>query len=635
MHYDRSVRRFAAVGWLAAAYLVVGALTRTVLWWQFGRDAGVGAGAFALLLPAGTLSDLVEAAYLFLPLAACVLLMPDRVYRSRAICVVLAASAVLTLSVFLYVATTEYFFFDEFDSRFNLVAVDYLMYPTEIFTDIWEAYPVLRVGFTSLALAAAIAWYLWPRIAASFAVDTVFRGRLRTFLVHLGVVALAIILYRSDLLALWPNRVANELAQNGYMSFFRALRTSEIDFRAFYRDIETARAQQIMRATLAAGGGTLVSKDPADLTRAFPANAAGLGKRNVIVVSSESFGAEFSRLHGSSRDWTPNFDRYARAGLWFSNAYASGTRTVRGLEAISASFPPIPSVSIVRRPGNEDIATWGKVMRQAGYATSFLYGGYGYFDNMNYFFAHNGFGVLDRNDVDSVRFENIWGVSDEDLFDLALGHFDEQAQTGQPFFAIIMTTSNHKPFTFRPGVPGIKATGGGREAGVRYADFALGYFLGEARRHSWFDDTLFVVVADHGARVYGREEIPLHTYEIPLMIYAPKLIAPRSVPTLTGQIDIAPTVLGLLGLAYQAPFYGQDVLNSRAPRVALFSHNHDVALLRDDKLVVLGLQKTSATYHYDLATDRYTPVERDPELEELAIAYYQTAFDLFRAHKYR
>jgi phosphoglycerol transferase MdoB-like AlkP superfamily enzyme len=107
------------------------------------------------------------------------------------------------------------------------------------------------------------------------------------------------------------------------------------------------------------------------------------------------------------------------------------------------------------------------------------------------------------------------------------------------------------------------------------------------------------------------------------------------VPTLTGQIDIAPTVLGLLGLAYQAPFYGQDVLNSTAPRVALFSHNHDVALLRDDKLVVLGLQKTSATYHYDRVADRYTPVPRDPALEELAVAYYQTAFDLFRAHAYR
>lgn len=170
-----------------------------------------------------------------------------------------------------------------------------------------------------------------------------------------------------------------------------------------------------------------------------------------MLISCESFGAEFSRLYGSPRDLTPNFDAFAQRGLWFSNAYASGTRTVRGLEALAASFPPIPTVSILRRPGNDGIATWGRVMRELGYETSFLYGGYGYFDDMNAFYAGNGFQVLDRNDIEQVRFENIWGVSDEDLFDLALRHASEQHAGGKPFFSIVMTTSNHKPYTFRPG----------------------------------------------------------------------------------------------------------------------------------------------------------------------------------------
>ena len=156
-----------------------------------------------------------------------------------------------------------------------------------------------------------------------------------------------------------------------------------------------------------------------------------------------------------------------------------------------ASFPPIPTVSILRRPGNQGIGSWGKVMDDLGYQSSFLYGGYGYFDDMNSFFAGNGFQVLDRTDIDKVRFENIWGVTDEDLFDRAIQHYGEQYQAGKPFFSIIMTTSNHKPFTFRPGLEqeGIKPEGGGRQSGVRYADYALGYFLREAaqaalvRRH--------------------------------------------------------------------------------------------------------------------------------------------------------
>jgi phosphoglycerol transferase MdoB-like AlkP superfamily enzyme len=109
-------------------------------------------------------------------------------------------------------------------------------------------------------------------------------------------------------------------------------------------------------------------------------------------------------------------------------------------------------------------------------------------------------------------------VADEDLLDHSLATFDRLHAEGKPFFCIIMTTSNHKPFTFREGLEaeGIPPDGGGRAAGVKYADYALGEFLEDAKSHDWFDDTIFVVAADHGARVYGAEDIPLRTYEIPL-----------------------------------------------------------------------------------------------------------------------
>jgi phosphoglycerol transferase MdoB-like AlkP superfamily enzyme len=275
-------------------------------------------------------------------------------------------------------------------------------------------------------------------------------------------------------------------------------------------------------------------------------------------------------------------------------------------------------------------------MREQGYSTSFLYGGYGYFDNMNYFFANNGFEVRDRSQIPQpVRFENIWGVADEDLFDSALSYYDTQAQAGKPFFSIIMTTSNHKPFTFREGVPGVKPKGGGRESGVRYADFAQGYFIREAHKHAWFDNTLFIIVADHGARVYGREDIPLKSYEIPMVFYAPAHLRPNRVDTLTTQIDIAPTALGLLGFPYRAPFFGDDVLHGpHQGRVAFFSHNHDVALYQDGELAILGLNKTVQDVFYDRDTDTYRPAPPNPRLNDLAVAYYQTAFELFRERRY-
>ncbi len=454
---------------------------------------------------------------------------------------------------------------------------------------------------------------------------------------YLLAVILAALFWSTDLLSTDSNRVANELAQNGLSSFVRAALTNEIDYQANYKSGDPKENLAIVARELGRGGGSFTRLADGRLDRAFPGRPDGLGRLNVVLVSSESFGAEFSRLYGSERDLTPNFDEFAQRGIWFSQAYASGTRTVRGLEAFMSSIPPIPTVSILRRPGFENVATWGAVMRSLGYQTSFLYGGYGYFDNMNAFFGDNGFEVQDRRSIDKVRFENIWGVADEDLFDHSLAYFDRLHATGKPFFSVIMTTSNHKPFTFRKGLEdhGIPPEGGGRAAGVRYADFALGKFLRDAREHAWFDDTVFVVAADHGARVYGAEEIPLKTYEIPVMIYSPKHLAPRRVDALTAQIDIAPTVLGLLWMPYEAPFFGQDSLNTPAEgRLAFFNHNHDVAIYRDGHLVVFGLGKSVNTFSYDPGSDRYAPAPRDPELERLGVAYFQTAYELFEAGRY-
>jgi phosphoglycerol transferase MdoB-like AlkP superfamily enzyme len=629
-----SWQRYRPLYTLVAIYLAIQFVLRLCLWWSFGPAADVRALDLVWIIPAGAINDLVQAAYLSFPFAAFIFLAPDRIYRSRPIRWPVAILAIATIFGFLYLGPTEYYFFEEFDARYNLVAVNYLMYPTEVFIDIRESYPVGKIMVACAAAALGIFWLHRRYLLAGFATPVRLRERLWPFVLHGAFLLLAIAFYTTGSLSFSRNRVANELAQNGHSSFFRALRTSEIEYPTYYATRPHGENMARLLAQLKQGGGQFSRLDAGRLDRTFAANPAGLGRLNVVVVMCESFGAEFSKLHGSDRDFMPNFDRLAQQGIWFSNAYASGTRTVRGLEAITSSFPPTPVESIVRRPGNDHLATWGKVMRGAGYHTSFLYGGYGYFDNMNAFYAANDYEVLDREKIDTVRFANIWGVSDEDLFDLALNHFDALAATRQPFFAQIMTTSNHKPFTFRADLPGIPATGGGRKAGVLYADFAIGYFIREAKKRPWFKDTVFVIVADHGARVYGKVEIPLRTYEIPLTIYSPAHIAPRRVDALMGQIDIAPTVLGLLGLAYTAPFFGQNVLGSPGPRIALFNHNTDVALLRGNDILVLGMHKKITQYLYDKSANTFTPAPPDTELASLAIAYFQTAYEQYRAHQY-
>jgi phosphoglycerol transferase MdoB-like AlkP superfamily enzyme len=443
-------------------------------------------------------------------------------------------------------------------------------------------------------------------------------------------------------LVISENRVANELAANGISSFFEAARTNHIDYHMHYHSGDPQELLDLLVANLSQQHGRFTRLPQGQITRRYPARDHGLGGINVVVVSEESFGAEYVGAYGDTRGLTPEFDALAKESVLFANAYATGTRTVRGLEAISASIPPIPSESILKREGSQDITTWGEVMQQQGYHSSFLYGGYGYFDNMNEYFAGNGFATSDRADMPEPRFANIWGVSDEDLFMHALQYFDQRHATGQPFFSIVMTTSNHPPYTFPVGAP-VPAEGGGRQAGIRYADYALGQFMRAARSHPWFDNTLFVVVADHGARVYGAAEIPLYSYEIPMLFYSPAHLKPRRVETLTSQIDIAPTVLGLLGFAYEAPFFGEDVLSwNGGTRTLLFNHNHKVAIYREGVLAILGLQgeAQSVQHSQDMSLpkkerDIYTTMAPDQSMINLATAYYQTAYDLFQSRRYQ
>jgi phosphoglycerol transferase MdoB-like AlkP superfamily enzyme len=628
--------RFRPLLALSIWYVALGVLLRIVLWWVFGRAQQVSAATFVGTLGSGALADFIQTFYLLAPFAVFLWLAPDRLYRSVGVRRAVFVGAFVWMFALTFVAAIEYFFFEEFDARLNLVAVDYLMYPTEVVGDIWDAYPVVKVligvGIFTAAVVYALRRYLQPAVANT----SRFLERTAVFAGFALITAIFGFAFETHTLTFSDNRVANEIAANGASSFFRALRTNEIDYHTYYASRSSHANLNDLVAQLGGGEGKFTRLAEGRMDRTFAGDPNGLGKLNIVVIASESFGAEFSKLYGSTRDWTPEFDSYARQGVWFRHMYASGTRTVRGLEAIATSLPPIPSVSVLRRPGNEGIANWGTVMQTHGYRTSFLYGGYGYFDNMNYFFGHNGFEVRDREQIRKpLRFENIWGVADEDLYDSALSYYDDVAKSGKPFFSIIMNTSNHKPFTFRAGVPGVKPQGGGRESGVRYADFAQGYFLREAHKHAWFDNTLFVIVADHGARVYGREEIPLKSYEIPMMFYAPKHLRPGQVDALTTQIDIAPTVLGLLGLSYHAPFFGEDVLHTRPDhRVAFFSHNHDVALYEDGQLAILGLNKSVSNVFYDPATDSYKPAPPNERLNDLAVAYYQTAFELFRERRY-
>lgn len=631
-----SATRYRLLFSIAFFYLIISLVLRVVLWWNFGLPSHVSVQQLPAILGLGAINDFFELVYLLFPLSLYLFLVPQRLFQMRAHQWLLAICTFATLFGIIYLCFVEYYFFQEFDARFNLVSVDYLVYRSEVFVNIWDSYPIVRVVL-SVFFASVIAFvFLWRQVKSMFKTTVTWRIKTGMLAIHAALLALVALAINTHTLDFSANRVANEITANGPSSFFQALNTYNLNYNDYYRVGNPKKMLALLKQNLALGGGRFVSTDPEKINRAFPANPKGLGKFNVVVITEESLSAKFVGAYGGKNHLTPNFDALAKHGLLFTNMYATGTRTVRGLEAITTSLPPIPTESIIKRPNNENIANWGTIMKKQGYSATFLYGGYGYFDNMNYFYSHNGFDIRDRSNIKKVTFSNIWGVSDEDLFRYAVSYFNQLSKTKKPFFAIMMSTSNHKPYTFPSGIPGVLPQNGGRFSGVRYADYAIGKFFKWAKTQPWFDHTIFVIVADHDARVYGSEQIPVSNYRIPLLIYAPKYIAPRKVNILTSQMDIAPTLLGMLGFSYEAPFFGQDVLhwNAKIPRTIFLNHDHDVAMGLDNQFAVLGLLRKTNCYDYDPKTQQLKSIPINPMLLNLATAYYQTAFELYRDHKY-
>jgi phosphoglycerol transferase MdoB-like AlkP superfamily enzyme len=527
----------------------------------------------------------------------------------------------------LFGAVAEWLFWGEFSVRFNFIAVDYLIYTSEVLANIRESYPVIPLLAALFVAGALIAWLLRGQTlpAAGYEASSLPGRALVGGLLLALPTAVGAVLANDDA-DFSTNNYANELARNGVFSLFAAFRNNEISYPRFYLSEYGNEPLPAIRDLLEEDelGHRFVGSDPGDITRVVPGRGRET-RRNVVIVVMESMGADFMARYGAVPGLTPNLDRLAEESVVFDRTYATGTRTVRGLEAITLSIPPLPGRSIVKRPGNENLASLGFVFRDRGYDTRFIYGGYGYFDNMNYFFEHNGFDIVDRSDfADSEQtFANAWGLCDEDVFNKVIAEARKSRAAGHPFMHVVMTTSNHRPYTFPPSRADIPVSGGGRTAGVRYADYAVGRFIEDARREPWFDDTVFVFIADHTAGSAGKAELSVEKYHIPFLVYAPGFATPRTVESVTSQIDLAPTLLGMLDFAYVGRFYGEDVLADFDEHYHAFVANYQrLGYLADKKLVILLPGKRLSAY---ADGRRVQPSEIDRDLLLKTIAIYTHA----------
>jgi phosphoglycerol transferase MdoB-like AlkP superfamily enzyme len=594
------------------------------------------------LFATGLHRDVFMAVALSLPLLAWMWVLRDGAFGKRWHRGLFTAACFLLSSLQIFLLAVEYYFFEEFRSRFNTVAVDYLIYPHEVFVNIGESYPVVPIVGACVVLGAVWTWVARRRFRAMW-LEPVPAGK--RFLHLAGATALAVLLGATVNFkgaSVSADRTLNEIANNGPVSFFVAAWTRNLDYTAFYKTLPKADAHARARHLLTEPGAEFI--EPGGSIRRRIAGDAAKPKLNVVIFLEESLGSEFwGSLGRTNGTLTPEMDALAEKEGWlFTNLYASGNRTVRGFEGVLSSFPPLPGDSIVKRDRSENVETIARVLKRDGYNTMFLYGGRGLFDGMRSFAVNNGYDQF----IEQKHFENpshttAWGVADEDLFQRAIVEFRELAKQGKPFHATLLSVSNHKPYTYPEGRIPEDPKKQKRAHAVKYSDWCLGEFFKAARNEPFWTNTIFAVVADHGARVYGKQEIPIKSYEIPLLIVGPAAIkGPQRLDQLGCSLDVPVTLLGLLGRPYESLFFGRDLLkgNPDHERV-LINHNRSIGLWSKERMIVLGLRQSVQFYEGDPKKVEVTtlakPGEREFELERDCAALFQVADELYMGRRYR
>ena len=591
----------------------------------------------------GLIYDLGAAAFAALPLVLLLAVLPAGWFArgwQRALAHVFGFG---TIYLLLFGLVSEWTFWDEFGVRFNFIAVDYLVYTTEVIGNIRESYNLPLIIGGVLASTVVLHWaVIRTGLPARW-----FAAPAEPFTRRLKAGALWFVLplafasaLNSEWLPAFKNNYNRELAKDGLWSLFTAFWNNELKYDQFYSTLPEDEAFALVRREIARDTSTAPAPGADRHDTLHLVRHAGPELRpNVIQITVESLSADFLSIFNRASNLTPHLAEIAGQSLVFDNFYATGTRTDRGMEALTLSVPPTPGRSLVKRPRNENMFTLGSVFRAKGYDTAFIYGGFGYFDNMNYFFGHNGYRVIDRTGVpkEDITFANVWGVCDEDLFRWTLREADASAASGKPFHYFVMTTSNHRPFTYPEGRIDLPSKISGRAGAVKYTDYAIGKFLRDAAEKPWFKNTVFVIVSDHCASSAGRTALPVQNYHIPLIIYAPGgHVAPGHIREITSQVDYAPTLLGLLNWSYPSRFFGRDVratdpVNGRA----LVGTYQKLGLLKGDDFLVLTPVRQQNHYRYDRTTYELKETPLDAALAAEAVSYYQTASYLFQHQLYR
>jgi phosphoglycerol transferase MdoB-like AlkP superfamily enzyme len=609
--------------------------------WQWERVAATGVAGRMLLQ--GVRADLILLGYFLLPpLVLAPFLAHSRCARIWKGFTLGWATLVLLLIVFLEVSSPQ--FIMQYDVRPNRLFIEYLNHPKEVGATLWNGFRTALLLGCGATIALALGVYrllqagsahtrlwkptkllvTWPLIALLVAVQ------IRSTTAHRPA--------NPALFALTGDAMVNSLIINSPWSVLDALASMSKEAKSSEIYGKLAR-EQILQTVKAAPWLHDASFTSPELPTLHQQVAAVKRERplNLVIVLEESLGATFVKSLGGLAV-TPELEKLKGEGWWFEQLYATGTRSVRGIEAVVAGYAPTPARSVVKLSlAQQNFYTLALGLGKQGYHTEFVYGGEAHFDNMRSFFTGNGFQqVVDRRDMTPV-FEGSWGASDEDLFNKSLERLKLLHDAKKPFFSLIFSSSNHEPFEFPDGRIALhdpnKQT---VNNAVKYADHALGKFIAEAKKQDYWKDTIFLIVADHDNRVYGNSLVPIKKFHIPGLILGAD-VQPKQIKAIASQIDLAPTLLSLIGVSSEHPMIGRDFArDSESPGRALLQFDNYFTWLEGAGATILRPGQSPLLGSYNAASGKLllSSVKPSKALVQTAMAHVMLPSLLYREQRY-
>ena len=617
-----------------------------LLTWQFDRVSETGGVAFILLQ--GLRFDLILlAGLLIIPVTLLPLLVANRWSMKPTIWLFKVYLLVITVVlVFLELATPN--FIIQYDFRPNILMVEYLKYPKEVLSMLLKAYPLQLLVSLVLTAAALLGMHrllksvfmkvqpsvTWSSPLFSVLVLLLCALTIRSTLDHRPVNPSTVAFSSSPLV----NSLPLSSTYSVLYALYEKLRYEGGSTKPYGEMPETTIMAEIYQGMRLPENAFIDPQIPTLHRQYASAGLVGGKPRNLVIILEESLGADYVGKLGG-RDITPNLDRLAEEGIWFEQLYATGTRSVRGIEAVVSGFLPTPSRSVVKLGGSQhDFFTIAQLLSEENYSTSFIYGGEAHFDNMKRFFSNNGFAtIIDEKDFDNPVFASSWGVSDEDLFNKAHEKFSAQHDDGKAFFSLLFTTSNHSPFDYPDGrielVEQPKAT---VSNAVKYSDYALGEFFKKAKQSDYWNDTVFLVIADHSDKVYGNDLVPIKHYRIPGLILGGG-VKPQVINRISSQIDMLPTLLSMIGVTSEHPAIGIDLTRpdlADIPGRAIMQFNTNQAYMEGENVVVLLKDQPHQRFIYRDERLIPSPVANNA-LERRALAHALWTMLTYQTRSYR